>query len=81
MECEMISYSSCPMNGLWPGGRRHRKNSKKNKKVLDKEMILCYHIKVRGANKLVPCKLNNVRQTKHLGQLKWIVQIDVKKSN
>ena len=50
------------------------KKLEKSKKVLDKFLILCYHVKVRCGERSAPCKLNNVRRTiEHLGQLKWIV--------
>ena len=46
-----------------PGGRQDNKNLEKKQKVLDKFLILCYHMKVRCGEQSAPCKLNNVRRT------------------
>ncbi len=54
--------------GRW----QQKKYRKKDKKVLDMRNGFCYHIKVRYADEPVPCKLNNVRQTK----TPWTIKMD-----
>ena len=67
-----------------PEAEAQKKKIEKRRKNFLTKAFGCVSISKLTAQaeaKTVPCKLNNVRQTKHLGQLKWIVQIDVKKSN
>ena len=68
MKHKMVSLAGCLMNGFDPGGQQTEKSFEKVKKHLTNERLRD-RISKLATRATVPCKLNNVRQTKHLGQL------------
>ena len=64
----VLKYASCPMNGNRREVSKQKKLPKKRKFLLTNGSS-CARISKLATRATVPCKLNNVRQTKHLGQL------------